>query len=204
MAVAAMHGEAFFEKDPRKLAEYSLKAIPAESNQAKMIRDVLDLHQQYPDWQDAWKALQPKWWLKDGEPVMKLDVRINGAYVYLGLLYGEGDFWKSMNIAMRCGLDSDCNPSTVAGILGTALGMSGIPKKWAIVRDLPIENRSIKDIYPESIAWEDIIDATVEAGRWNILQHGGYVENGLIYIPHQTPTSPPLEQTAWVELPENE
>ena len=54
--------------------------------------------------------------------VMKLDVRINGAYVYMGLLYGDGDFWKSMNIAMRCGLDSDCNPSTVGGILGTALG----------------------------------------------------------------------------------
>jgi hypothetical protein len=60
MAMAAMYGEAFFEKDPRKLAEYSLRAIPAESNYAKMVRDVLDLHQEYPDWQDAWNALEPK------------------------------------------------------------------------------------------------------------------------------------------------
>lgn len=204
MAMAAMYGEAFFEKDPRKLAEYSLKAIPAESNYAKMVRDVLDLHQKYPDWRDAWKALEPKWGKKDGESVMKLDVRINGAYVYMGLLYGGGDFWKSMNIAMRCGLDSDCNPSSVAGILGTVLGMKGIPEKWAILRDLPIENKSIKDIYPESIEWDDILDATVEVGKWNVLQHGGYIENGTIFIPHQTPTSPPLEQTVWQELPEKE
>ncbi len=204
MAMAAMYGEAFFEKDPRKLAEYSLRAIPAESDYAKMVRDVLDLHQQYPDWQDAWNALELKWGKKDGEPVMKLDVRINGAYVYMGLLYGGGDFWKSMNVAMRCGLDADCNPSSVAGILGTVLGMKGIPEKWAILRDLPIENNSIKDIYPESIEWDDILDATVEAGKWNVLQHGGYVENGNMFIPYQTPTSPPLEQTAWQELPERE
>ena len=199
MAVASIVGEAFFERDPRKLAEHSLKVIPAESNYAKMIRDVLALHGKYPDWQDSWRALQPKWRVKDGELVHKLDVRINGAYVYLGLLYGGGDFWKSMNIAMRAGMDSDCNPSTVAGILGTVLGMKGIPEKWAILRDLPIENRSIKDIYPKSLEWDAIIDATVEAGKWNILQNGGYIENDVIFIPHRTPIVPPLELSSWHE-----
>ena len=167
---------------------------------AKMVRDVLDLHQQYPDWQDAWKALQPKWRMKDGKPVGGLDVRINGAYVYMGLLYGEGDFLKSMNVSMRCGMDSDCNPSSVAGILGTVLGMSGIPEKWAILRDLPIDNIAIRDIYPKEIDWDEIMDATLEVGKWNIIQHGGYIENGNIFIPYQTPTSPPLEQTEWVEI----
>jgi hypothetical protein len=82
--------------------------------------------------------------------------------------------------------------------------MKGIPEKWAILRDLPIENKSIKDIYPKSIDWDNILDATVEVGKWNILQHGGYIENGIIFIPYQTPSSPPLEQTVWEELPEKE
>ena len=102
---------------------------------------------------------------------------------------------------MRCGVDSDCNPSSAAGILGTALGMKGIPAKWAILRDLPIDNIAIKDIYPKSIEWDDILDKTVEVGKWNILQNGGHIENGIIFIPYQTPSCPPLEQTAWVELP---
>jgi hypothetical protein len=200
MAMAAMYSEAFFESDPRKLAEYSLKAIPSESGYAKMVRDVLDLHQRYPDWQDAWEKLEPKWGRKDGELVSGVYVPINGAYVYMGLLYGGGDFWKTMNISMRCGRDSDCNPSSCAGILGTVMGMKGIPEKWAILRDMPVENRSIKDIYPGEIDWDHIIEATVDVGKWNILENGGYLERGVLYIPYQTPTSPPLEQTIWEEV----
>jgi len=204
MAIAAMYGEAFFESDPRKLCEYSLKAIPAESGYAKMVRDMLDAHQQYPDWQDAWKFIKQKWGMKDGRPVSGLDVRINGAFVYMGLLYGGGDFWKSMNISMRCGVDSDCNPSSVAGILGVVLGMKGIPEKWAILRDLPVDNTRdgetvIKEIYPDMIDWDDILDATVEVGKWNILDNGGYLDRGVLYMPHQSPTTPPLEQTVWEE-----
>jgi hypothetical protein len=194
MAVAAMYGEAFFENDPRKLVEHGLSVIPPESNQAKMIRHVLDLRDEYPDWQDAWHVLESRWGQKDGEPVMKLDVRINGAYVMMGLLYGGGDFWKSMNIAMRCGLDSDCNPSTVAGIMGTTLGMSGIEEKWAILRDLPIENVSIREVYPESITWDDILRVTVDVGKRYALNNGGQIEDGVLFIPRQVPTIPPLEQ----------
>lgn len=199
MAMAAMYGEAFFESDPHKLARYSLQAIPAESGYAQMIRDVLDLHERYPNWQDAWQKLEPKWGLKDGKRVSGVDVRINGAYVYMGLLYGDGDFWKTMDISMRCGRDSDCNPSSSVGILGTALGLKGIPDKWKILRNLPIENRAIREIYPPLIQWDDVIEATVEVGKWNILQHGGYLEQGVFHIPQQTPTSGPLEQMAWEE-----
>ncbi len=199
MAMAAMYCEAFFEGDPHKLARYSLQAIPAESGYAQMVRDVLELHERYPNWQDAWQKLEPKWGLKDGKRVSGVDVRINGAYVYMGLLYGDGDFWKTMNISMRCGRDSDCNPSSSVGILGTALGLKSIPDKWKILRNLPIENRAIKEIYPPLIQWGDIIEATVEVGKWNILQHGGYIEKDVFYIPYQTPTSPPLEQTIWEE-----
>ncbi len=199
MAMAAMYGEAFFESDPHKLARYSLQAIPAESGYAQMVRDVLDLHERYPNWEDAWQKLEPKWGQKDGKRVGGVDVRINGAYVYMGLLYGDGDFWKTMNVSMRCGRDSDCNPSSSAGILGTALGLKGIPDKWKILRNLPIENRAIREIYPAPIQWDDVIEATVEVGKWNILQHGGHLEKDVFYIPRQVPTSPPLEQTIWEE-----
>lgn len=197
MAMAAMYSEAFFESDPRKLAEFSLRAIPAESNYAKMVRDVLDLHQELSNWEDAWQKLQAKWGMRNGKQVSAIYVPINGAYVYMGLLYGEGDFWKTMNISMRCGMDSDCNPSSSAGIIGTVLGMSQIPPKWSILRDLPIENISISEIYPELIQWDDIISSTLEIGKWNIIENGGYIEKGEIYIPHQRPTVPPLEQTLW-------
>ena len=91
---------------------------------------------------------------------------------------------------------------TAVGVLETAVGLSGIPDKWRVLRDLPIENRSINGIYPELIQWDDIIDATVEAGKWNVLEHGGRLENSALHVPYQTPAVPPLEQTSWEEPPE--
>ena len=59
----------------------------------------------------------------------------------MGLLYGGGDFGKSLEIATRCGQDSDCNPASAGGILGTILGYSKIPAKWTDavekVQDMP-------------------------------------------------------------------
>ena len=59
-----------------------------------------------------------------------IDARLNGAYVALGLLYGSGDFAKTLDVSTRAGQDSDCNPSSAAGILGVMLGYAKIPDEW--------------------------------------------------------------------------
>ena len=61
----------------------------------RIIRDVIILHNQYPaDWRAAWKELEAKWGDVDicgaGNP-FNIDAKLNGAYIVMGLLYGEGD-----------------------------------------------------------------------------------------------------------------
>ena len=56
--------------------------------------------------------------------------RFQGVRWVLGLLYGGGDFGKTVDISTRCGFDSDCNPSNAAGVLGTMIGLSNIPAPW--------------------------------------------------------------------------
>ena len=46
-----------------------------------------------------------------------IDAKINAAYIAMGLLYGSGDIEDTCIISMRCGQDSDCNPSNALGIL---------------------------------------------------------------------------------------
>ncbi len=55
----------------------------------------------------------------------------NVAYVAIGLMYGEGDFKKSMIYAINCGDDTDCTGATVGAILGIVYGKEGIPADWA-------------------------------------------------------------------------
>jgi hypothetical protein len=100
------------------------------------IADVIRWHDQYPnDWKRTWFEIQRKWSDDVGTPravfePFNIDAKLNSAYVVLGLLYRKGDFGKTVSIATRAGQDSDCNPSSAAGILGTMLGYEKIPAYW--------------------------------------------------------------------------
>ena len=96
--------------------------------------DVILLHQHYPaDWRASWKELEAKWGsvhiCEAGAP-FKIDAKLNGAYVVMGLLYGDGDPLKTMEITARCGQDADCNPSNAMAVLGVIKGLSGLPQSY--------------------------------------------------------------------------
>ena len=73
--------------------------------------------------------------------------------IIIGLLYGEGDFSNTMEISTRCGQDSDCNPASAGGILGTMLGYDQIPEFWKTplypVEDMDFRytTMSLNDVY---------------------------------------------------------
>lgn len=136
MFVCGMYSAAFFENDPRKLVEAGLACLPKESPYAQVIADTLAWSSQNPnDWTKTWQLIEDKWDKRDPCPAgaltpFNIDAKLNGAYIALGLLYGEGDFEKTMKIATRGGQDSDCNPASAAGIAGVIYGYQRIPEMW--------------------------------------------------------------------------
>ena len=125
--VAAMQAAAFVVKDLKKCIEIALAVIPEETRTADSIRFALQCYEQGMAPSDARNAVQQRnadigngWF----------EAPSNVAYTIIGLLWGEGDFKKSMITAINCGDDTDCTGATVGATLGILYGTKGIPSDW--------------------------------------------------------------------------
>jgi hypothetical protein len=210
--IGAMYAEAFFEKDVNKIVDAGLACIPPESQYAEAIRDVIQWHSEHPaDWQATWQLVENKYNLNPeyrqfscngADKDFNIDAKINGAYVVMGLLYGEGDLDKTIVVSMRCGMDSDCNPSNAAGILATSKGMKGLPSKYKTGIDLTTKFAFTSYDFPSLLkVCESLMKDAVERAGGKIIATGGSKEE--IFIPKEEPTELPLEQS-WATVGINE
>ena len=200
MFVNGMYAAAFFENDPRKIVEAGLASIPAKSEYGLLIRDLLDWSAQHPqDWQKVWQMVQDKWDKNDPCPdgamvPFNIDAKLNGAYIAFGMLYGGGDFLKTIEISTRCGQDSDCNPSSAAGVLGVMLGYDRIPAEFKA--ELPSLQNKKFDFTDYS--FEDIVKSTETRALKAIKDAGGKISVRSRH--HQTPKAqspPPGTMDPW-------
>jgi hypothetical protein len=199
--IGGMYTEAFFESDPRKIVAAGLRCIPAQSQYAECIADVLRWYDQQPsDWQQTWQKIEEKY---QKNPAYRrsscnrgdfnIDAKINGAYVVMGLLYGRRDPEQTIVIACRCGQDSDCNPANAGGVLFTTLGAAGVPPRFT--EKLNLEAKFSFSTYTLPMVYE----VCEKLARQVVVRSGGRIERDaggeeVFVIPLQVPTPSKLEQ----------
>jgi len=194
--VAGMYAYAFIENDVPAIVNQALTLLPEESIFYQCIADVIQWHQESPqDWQKNWQLIEDKWGQDIGCPDgvfrdFNIDAKLNAAYVVLGLLYGEGEIGKTMEIATRAGQDSDCNPATAGGILGTILGYEAIPDYWKN----PLLQVEDMDFASTTTSLNDAYQLSFEHALAQITVAGGEVGDDQVKIKKQTSTKVPLEQ----------
>ncbi|NEW85203.1 MAG: ADP-ribosylglycohydrolase family protein [Mariniphaga sp.] len=194
--VGVLYSLAFTNNDIHYIIKEALKAIPEKSSFHRCINDVVDFYEKNPsDWKAAWKMLDEKW---DNDMAcseglyddFNIDAKLNSAYCMIGLLYGNGDFGKTMEFATRCGQDSDCNPATAAGILGVILGYDAIPDKFLKPCKL-VENKNFDGV---DMSLNKVYQIGYKHALAMIKQNGGTVEKDVVVIKVQPVKTVPYEQ----------
>ncbi|MBR2353387.1 MAG: ADP-ribosylglycohydrolase family protein [Clostridia bacterium] len=156
MLVAAMLAVAATTEDLETIILGGLAEIPHTSRLYEALMSVLEgyktgvsqascfarIHKAYDEYTGDWCQTIP-----------------NAMIVVASLLYGEGDFGRSICMAVETGFDTDCNGATVGSVLGMAKGTGGIPSVWSD----PIHNTLHTSIFGVgTVKITDLVKKTVE------------------------------------------
>ena len=128
MFAAAMIAEAAVTDDRERIIEAGLSVIPVKSRMTRDVRKVIDL----------WKAG------KTADEIMEVIhtdynehtengwcyTNSNAMVVAMAILCGDGDYSKSICLAVQACFDTDCNGATVGSVIGMMVGEGGIASEW--------------------------------------------------------------------------
>lgn len=147
--VAAAIAAAFEERDMETIVERAMGEVRDESDLHRIYQSIRAFRNEHPDDFRACRDFLDTnygYWKYPG--VCPLPT--NAGVIILALLYGAGDFGRTIEIATMCGWDTDCNAGNAGTIAGVAYGLGAIPDRY---RD-PIN---------------DVIIASSVAGSLNII-----------------------------------
>ena len=122
----ALISEAMISDQPiDKQVKDALAAVDPSSAMYEVVNDAIKAYEgNATDWKAARQIIHQKWmverkWNGNSTPT-------NGGMVVLALLYGGGDFYKTLQYAMAMGHDADCNAATAGAVIGARVGFKRI------------------------------------------------------------------------------
>ena len=135
MWVAAMLASAPFLSTAREVIVSGLAQIPTRCRLTEHINKVIGWHDEGLSYEKALARIHSAWDEHFGHHWCH--TISNAQIVAVGLLWGEGDFEKSVCRAVQCCFDTDCNGATVGSVVGMMTGAVELPEKWIA----PLNNR---------------------------------------------------------------
>jgi ADP-ribosylglycohydrolase len=129
MWVAAMLAAAFVTDDILTIIEAGLAQIPEKSRFYEAIQKVLGWYRSGITLEEAQDRIHAEW--DENIPYCWLHTISNAMIVATALLWGQGDYGKTVCYAVQAALDTDCNGATAGSVIGAVKGIDGIPARWS-------------------------------------------------------------------------
>ena len=128
MWVSAMLAKAAVCDDVQAVIRSGMKQIPKESRLHQELEEMLRRYEAGETAEQAAAYILGKYDENNGHHWCH--TISNASIVALGLLWGEGDFARTMELCLTMGFDTDCNCATAGSVLGMMQGAEKLPKVW--------------------------------------------------------------------------
>jgi ADP-ribosylglycohydrolase len=151
---SVMISMAFVNDDVRDVVKTAISMIPNDSEYYSVISFAYNRCLKYGDWHDALAECEEKY-----KKYNWIHAYPNACCEIIALMYGEGDFEKTLNIITMCGIDADCNAGMSMPVLGIQKGMGIIPKRLIS----PAFDKLVTYMrHYEEIMLDDLVDDTLK------------------------------------------
>lgn len=128
--LAAAEAEAFFENDIENLIDKAMIYVPAESKLKNAFDMIITMYHDNFSWKEVRQAVLNRYSHPDFTNVVQ-----NMAFIIISLLYGGGDMRNTINIALKCGYDTDCTCASAASIIGIIKGYDALGNMKELIND---------------------------------------------------------------------
>jgi len=127
--IAGCISAAFGTDDINAVMDEGMKLLPSGSLYRKVVDAVRTHHAAHPaDWRSCYELLRRDWgYDRYGGGCHIIP---NAGVCALALCYGRGDFARTVEIAVMCGWDTDCNAGNVGTIVGVMNGIQALPARY--------------------------------------------------------------------------
>lgn len=127
--VACAIALAYTCSDIRAIIEKSITYLDQESGYVKLCKAVIAQVDAHPGDPEAVLA-----WIQESHGYDRYPgvchILPNTAIMIWAMLYGDGDFDRTMTMLCEAGWDTDCTLGNVGSILGALVGLEGIHERW--------------------------------------------------------------------------
>ena len=128
MFIAAMIAGAAATDDMEEIVHIGLSEIPYTSRLYKRIRRLLDRYDGGVAEEECFNDIFETY--NDRDIHDWCHTISNAEIVVASLLYGGGNYGRSICMAVQSGFDTDCNGATVGSVIGMAKGIASIGNEW--------------------------------------------------------------------------
>jgi hypothetical protein len=193
--ISGMVSLAFVEKDTHSIVRKAASLIHPDSPYRQCLDMVISMAESGRTAEQIFRAVDERWGIE--YPATNNAV-VNGGIVATSVWFGDGDFSKTLQLAVHAAdfADTDCNSANSESVVAAMHGMKALPSgPVAELRDR-IQGKEMGPLQltpPVDESISELAARTVRVGEAMLESHGASQEGNSIRIPIEDPVTQPAE-----------